>query len=80
MANMLPITDGNETWLMMLCRTAITEGPTEISVSEQVSWELKPWKEFSNITRSLKREASFPRGSFFFFDQSVGVCGANNKK
>lgn len=65
---------------MMLWRTAIIEGPTETNVSEQISLELNTWKEFSNITRSLNREASFPRGSFFFLDQSVGVCGAKIKK
>lgn len=79
-ANIVAITEGNETWLMMLWRTAIIEGPTETNVSEQISLELNTWKEFSNITRSLNREASFPRGSFFFLDQSVGVCGAKIKK
>lgn len=81
-ANIIPITEGNETWLTMLLRIAIIEGPTETNASEQVSLELNVWKEFINITRSLNREESFPRGSLFFLDQSVGVCGANikNKK
>lgn len=54
--------------------------PTEINVSDWVSLELSTWKEFINFTRSLNREASVPRGSFFFLDQSVGVCGAKVKK
>lgn len=77
---MVPITEGKETWLMMLWRTAMTEWPTDANGSGQISLELRAWKESSNITRSLKREESFPRGSLFFLDQSVGVCGANIKR
>lgn len=77
---MVPITEGKETWLMMLWRTAITEWPTDANDSGQLSSELRAWKESSNITRSLNREESFPRGSLFFLDQSVGVCGANIKR
>lgn len=80
MANVVPMSEGSEMWLMMVWRAARREGPTEIRDSEWISLELNSWKEFRSISRSLKREASLPRGSFFFLAQSVGVWGANIQK
>jgi len=52
------------------------ELPIASSVSEYVSLRLRVWKESMILTISLNKEANFPRGSFFFLDQSEDLCGA----
>lgn len=55
------------------------ELPTVRRVSECTSLKLSVWKEEITLTISLNKEANFPRGSFFFLDQSEGLCGAKIK-
>lgn len=55
------------------------ELPIVRRVSECTSLKLRVWKEYITLTISLNKDANFPKGSFFFLDQSEGLCGAKRK-
>lgn len=55
------------------------ELPIGRRVSECISLKLSVWKELITLIMSLNKEANFPSGSFFFLDQSEGLCGAKIK-
>lgn len=52
------------------------ELPIVSNASVHFSLKLRVWKEWITFTISLNKEANFPRGSFFFLDQSEDLCGA----
>lgn len=79
MANISRIIDGKEICPNILDSMLMTELPIVSSVSEYVSLKVRVWKEWITLTISLNKEANFPRGSFFFLDQSEDLCGAKTQ-
>lgn len=78
-ANISRIMEGKEICPNILESMLMIELPIGNNASEHFSLKLRVWKELITLTISLNKEASFPRGSFFFLDQSEDLCGAKTE-